>query len=177
MEMQKMLKRLLAGQVKMVARLEEKVDNYHKKMMARWNTHQETTTTVPDPEMMQSAEEHQEIPSEDDAIMPVVEPRQRHGVRYLAAESHRKRKDRTRGNHGSRRKSAVARMKVSRHATMAWRNMKLFRKSGTQDNCGPPKHFAAAGMRKGLGCKNGTSNELQHLTYSIQVAPQLSSRG
>jgi hypothetical protein len=57
--------------------------------------------------MMQSAEEHQEIPTEDAAVMLVREPRKWHRVRYLAVENRRKRKDRTQGNHGSRRKSTV----------------------------------------------------------------------
>jgi hypothetical protein len=33
--------------------------------------------TEPDPEMMQSAEEHQEISTDDAAVMPVGEPRKR----------------------------------------------------------------------------------------------------
>jgi hypothetical protein len=41
---------------------------------------------------MQSAEEHQEIATEDAAIMPVGEPRKRRRVRYLAAERRRSRR-------------------------------------------------------------------------------------
>jgi hypothetical protein len=110
------------------AKLEEKMEEtiecqtkhlkaIHERMMAKWNTHQEMTEIDPDTEMMQSTEEHQEIPTEDTAVMPVGEPRKQHSVRYLAAESHQKRKDRTQGNHGSRKKSAVARRKVSHHAS------------------------------------------------------------
>jgi hypothetical protein len=43
----------------------------------------------------------------------------------MVVESHRKRKNRTRGNHGSRRKSAITLMKVSRHAIVAWQKRKL----------------------------------------------------
>jgi hypothetical protein len=43
-------------------KFEEKLDDYHKMMMAKWNTHRETTEIDPDPEMMQPAVEHQEFP-------------------------------------------------------------------------------------------------------------------
>jgi hypothetical protein len=99
--------------------------------------------------MMQSEEEHQEIPTEDAAVMPVVELRKRHRVQNLAVESRQKRKDRTREDHGSWRKLAAAcRKKVSRHAIVAWQKRKLVRKNWTQENCGPLKEFIAARMRK-----------------------------
>jgi hypothetical protein len=46
----------------------------------------EATGTKLDPGMMQSIEEHQEIPKEDAAVMPVGEPRKQHRVCNLAAE-------------------------------------------------------------------------------------------
>jgi hypothetical protein len=91
----------------------------------------EATKTEPDPGMMQSTEEHQEIPKGKAAVMPVREPRKRRRVRNLAAERRQKRKERTRGNRGSRRKSAVACSEVSRRATVAWRKRNLIRRSGT----------------------------------------------
>jgi hypothetical protein len=54
--------------------------------------------------MMQSIEEHQEIPQEEAAVMSVGEPRKRRRVCNLAAELRQKRKERTRGNRGYRRK-------------------------------------------------------------------------
>jgi hypothetical protein len=57
--------------------------------------------------MMQSAEDHQESPNEDAAVMPVGEPRKRRRVQNLAVESCQKRKD------GSRRKSAASCRKMS----------------------------------------------------------------
>jgi hypothetical protein len=63
--------------------------------------------------------------------MPVGEPRKRHRVSNLAAERLQKRKKKTRGNIGSRRKLAAACRKVSRRAKVAWRKKKLFRKIGT----------------------------------------------
>jgi hypothetical protein len=68
---------------------------------------QEATETEPDPRMMQSIEEHQEIPKEEAAVMLVGKSRKRRRVCNLAAERHQKRKERTRGNRGSRRKSAL----------------------------------------------------------------------
>jgi hypothetical protein len=49
-------------------------------------TCQEVTETEPDSRMMQSIEEHQEIPKEESAVMPVGEPRKRRRVCSLAAE-------------------------------------------------------------------------------------------
>jgi hypothetical protein len=45
---------------------------------------QETTETEPNPGMMQSIEEHQEIPKREAAVMPVGEPRKRCRVQNLA---------------------------------------------------------------------------------------------
>jgi hypothetical protein len=97
-----------------------------------------------DPRMMQSAEEHQDIPSEDVAVMPVREPRKRCRGQKLTAGQRGEPKELTRGNCGSRRKLAAACMKVSRHTIVAWLKRKLFRKSGTQEHCGSWRLFAAA---------------------------------
>jgi hypothetical protein len=72
------------------------------------NACNEMMETEPDPGMMQSIEEHQKIPKEDAAVMLVGGPRKRHRVCNLAAECRQKRKERTRGYCGSRRKSAAA---------------------------------------------------------------------
>jgi hypothetical protein len=74
------------------------------------------TETELDPGMMQSIEEHQEIPKGEAAVVPVGEPRKLLRVRNLAAERPQKRKERTRRYSGSSRKSAAACRKVSRHA-------------------------------------------------------------
>jgi hypothetical protein len=52
----------------------------------------------PDTEMMQSVNEHQEIPTQDTAVMPVREATKWRRVQNLSAESRWKRKDRTHGN-------------------------------------------------------------------------------
>jgi hypothetical protein len=97
--------------------------------------------------MMQSVEEHQEIPTEEAAVIPIEEPRKRRRVWKLAADRSQKQKEGTGGYCGSRRRVTVAGKRTFRHATMAWWESKLLMKSGTQDNCGPPKDFAVAGMR------------------------------
>jgi hypothetical protein len=96
--------------------------------------------------MMQSTEEHQEIPKGEAAVMPVAEARKRRRVRNLAAEHRQKRKEKTRGNRGSRRNSAAACRKLTRRAQVAWHKRNLVRRSGTQENCGPLKEFSAKGV-------------------------------
>jgi hypothetical protein len=114
------------------------LDAYHERMMAcLGKTEADTEKTEPDPGMMQSTEEDQEIPKGEAAAMLVGEPRKRCRVRNMAVERRQKRKERTRGNRGSRRKLAAACRKVSRPAKVAWRKRKLVRRSGTQENCGP----------------------------------------
>jgi hypothetical protein len=83
-------------------------------------TEADTEKTEPDPGMMQSTEKHQEIPKGEAAVMPVRAPRKRRKVRNLAAVRRQKQKVKTRGKSGSRRKSAAACRKVSRHAKVAW---------------------------------------------------------
>jgi hypothetical protein len=108
---------------------------------------QEATETEPNPGMLQSIEGHQEIPKGEAAGMPVVGPRKRRRVRNLAAERRQKRKERTRGYSGSRRKLAAACRKVSRRAKVAWRKRNIIRKIRTLEKCGRRKEFAAAGIR------------------------------
>jgi hypothetical protein len=79
------------------------------------------TETKLNPGMMQSIEEHQDIPKGETAVMPVGEPRKRRRVCSLASECRQKRKERTRGHRVSRRKSAAACRKVSLRAKVAWR--------------------------------------------------------
>jgi hypothetical protein len=58
------------------------------------------------------------------------------------------------------RKLAAACRKVSRHATVAWRKRKLFRRSGIQGNFGPRKELTADGMRKSPEGNNGIMHEM-----------------
>jgi hypothetical protein len=109
MDTQQMFECLLATMKTYHEEMMAMVDAYHERMMARLGkTEADTEKTKPNPGMMQSTEEHQEIPKGEAAVMPVGEPRKRRRVSNLATERCQKRKERTRGNHGSRRKSAAA---------------------------------------------------------------------
>jgi hypothetical protein len=93
-----------------------RTDAKHKEMMAMLYAHHErmmaclgkteanTEKTEPDPGVMQSVEEHQEIPEGDAAVMPVGELKKGRRVCNLVAECRQKRKESTRGYRGSRRK-------------------------------------------------------------------------
>jgi hypothetical protein len=79
----------------------------------------EATKIEPDPEMMQFVEEHQEVPREEAANMPVKGLKKRYRVRNLAAERHQKLKERTRGYCGSQKRVTVAARRTFRHAKLA----------------------------------------------------------
>jgi DNA gyrase/topoisomerase IV subunit A len=99
--MEQILEMLARMEAKMEAnQAEMKADRkaYHEAMMAMLDAHHErmmdclektkenTEKTEPDPGMMQSTEEHQEIPREEAAVLPVGEPRKRRRVCNLSAE-------------------------------------------------------------------------------------------
>jgi hypothetical protein len=79
--------------------------------------------------------------------MPVGEPRKRRRVRNLAADCHQKRKERTWGNRGSRRKSAAACRKVSRRTKVAWHKRNLVWRIETQINYGPRKRLTVTSRK------------------------------
>jgi hypothetical protein len=114
----------------------------------------EATETEADSGMMQSIEEQQDIPKEDAAVMPVGELKRLRRICNLAVECCQKRKERTWGFCGSRRKSAAACKRVSHRAKMAWPKRNLFRNVQTQRKYGPRK-------------KLGTG---ERLTHHAQVA-------
>jgi hypothetical protein len=104
----------------------------------------EAKETEPNPLMMPSMEEHQGISKKDAAVMPVGGPRKRRRVRNLASERHQKRKERTQGYSGSRRKSTSACRKVTPRAKVAWRKRKLIRKIRIQASRESRKELAVA---------------------------------
>jgi hypothetical protein len=108
---------------------------------------QVATETEPDPGTMQSVEEHQEIPKEEAALMPVGGLKKWHRKRNLAAGRSQKPKGRIQANSESRRRLTVADRKMTRRAAVAWRKRNIFRKIGTQENCGPRGKFTAAGIK------------------------------
>jgi hypothetical protein len=111
MEMQQVLERLLAGQARMQEdiksaheEIKSTINAFQKKMDAcienikdarkeRTSFHGQTEVnsqkTVPDPEMMQSTEKHQETPTENGTMMQVKGLRKQHRVQYLATDSRR----------------------------------------------------------------------------------------
>jgi hypothetical protein len=97
--------------------------------------------------MMQSVAEHQEIPREDAAVMPVRGLRKQRRGRKQAAGRREEPKELNRGICGSREKLAAACRKVSRRATVAWRKRNILRKSWMQRNCGLRKEVTAAGIK------------------------------
>jgi hypothetical protein len=105
---------------------------------------QEATETKPDPGMMQSVEEHQEIPMEYAAVIAVGGLRKRCRDRNLAAGCHQKPKKSMQASCESKRRSAATCRKVSHHARVAWRKRPIFRRSVIQGNCGPWSKLTAA---------------------------------
>jgi hypothetical protein len=101
---------------------------------------------VPDSGMMQSVAEHQEVPREDAAVVPVRGLRKQRRGRKQAAGRREESKKLNRGICGSREKLAAACRKVSRHAAVAWRKINVFRKIVTHGYCGLRKEVTAAGM-------------------------------
>jgi hypothetical protein len=144
MESQQIVELLLSMQAKMDANIKAyheemmaMVDAYHERMMACLGKMEaDTEKTEPDPGMMQSTEEHQEIPKGEHAVMPVGELRKWRRVWSLAVEHHQKGKERTWGNRGSRRKSAAACSKVSHCARVAWHKGRSHEGPSVQRNDG-----------------------------------------
>jgi hypothetical protein len=106
----------------------------------------EATKTDPDPGMMQSAEEHQDIPKKDAAVIPVKGRKKRRRARKPAAGRREEPNELTRGDCGSGKKLAAACKKITRRATVAWRKKNVFRKIVSQENCGPRSTLTAAGI-------------------------------
>jgi hypothetical protein len=94
-------------------------------------TMEKTQTEPKGEEMMQSAEEHHEVPDEDAVEAPVRIRKRRHRGRKEAAGRRLEPKELNRGDRGSRKKLAPACRKASHRATVAWIKRNVFRKSWT----------------------------------------------
>jgi hypothetical protein len=120
-----------------------RMEAFHEKRMAMLDAHQkrmiaclgemDANTEKIDPKMMQSAEEHQDVPNDDVTVMLVGEPRKRRRVRKSTAGRRREPTKLNRGNCGSWKKLAAACRKVSRHAAVVWGKRKPFRRTVTQE--------------------------------------------
>jgi hypothetical protein len=106
----------------------------------------DTEKIQPDPRMMQSVVEHQEVPKEDATVMPVGGLRKWYRNWNLTAGRHQKPKGRIQASCESRRRLTVAGRKTTRRARVAWRR-KNVRKISTQGNCGQWIKLAAASRR------------------------------
>jgi hypothetical protein len=150
MDMEEMTERLLAKMAAnledILARMDAMFDAHRKRTMACLGQTEANTEKI-DPGMMQSVEEHKDVPSEDVAVMPVKGLKKQRRGRKSTAERRRKPKKGTRGYPGSRRKVTVAGKRTSYHATVAWLKTKVFRRSGIQEICGWHKELAIAGIR------------------------------
>jgi hypothetical protein len=153
MELQQIVELLLSIQSKMDANIKAHeemmtmVNAYHERVMAfLGKTEADTEKTEPNPRMMQSVKEHQEIHREEAALMPVGGLRKRRRDRNLAKGRRLKQKGRIQASCESRRRLTVAGKKMTRRATVAWRKRNLFRIIGTQGICGPRKRLTAAGI-------------------------------
>jgi hypothetical protein len=132
----------------LLARMDAMFGAYEKSIMACLGQAEFRTKKIQqDTEMMQSAEEHQDVPSEDVIVRPVKGLKKRRRGQKSTAGRHREPKELTQGYYGSRRKVTVAGKRTPRHATVAWLKSKLFRRSGIQENFGPRKELTAAGIR------------------------------
>jgi hypothetical protein len=128
-----------------------------------------------DPGIMQSVEEHQDVPTEAVVVRAVKGLKKRHRGRKSTAERRGKPKKGTGGYSGSRRKVTVAGKRTSCHATVAWLKRKVFRRSGNQESYGRRKELAIAEIRttryagvirrRGrIAGKNQTTNNVGELT-------------
>jgi hypothetical protein len=104
----------------------------------------------PDPGMMQSVGEHQEVPKEHATMKPVKGRMKQRRGRKLTAGRRGEPKELTQGYCGSRKRVTVAGRRTSRDARVAWRKWK-FKKIGTQGNCGPWMRLTVA-RRKTTRC-------------------------
>jgi chromosome segregation ATPase len=138
--------------------------------------------TEPREEMMQSAEEHQEVPREDAVVIPVRGRKRRHRGQKQAAGRHGEPKEFNRGVCGSRKKLAAACRKASRRATVALRKRNVFRKSWTHRNCGLRKEVTAS--RKKVAQRSPTGGafeidvgEARNAVREERTQPQSTSEG
>jgi hypothetical protein len=82
----------------------------------------------PDPRMMQSVAEHQDIPKEEAAVMPVGGLSKQRGDQNLTAGCHQKPKGRIQASWESRKRLAVAGSRMTRCTGLAWLRRGVIRK-------------------------------------------------
>jgi hypothetical protein len=90
----------------------------------------DTEKIQPNPRMMQSVAEHQKVPKEEAAVMPVRGLRKRRGDRNLAVGHHQKPKGRIEASCESRKRLTVAGRRMICCAGVAWFRRMLSGRTG-----------------------------------------------
>jgi hypothetical protein len=115
-------------------------------------TETDTEKIQPDPRMMQSVVEQQEVAKEEAAVMSVGGVRKRRRDQNLAAGRRQKPKERIKASCESRRRLTVRGRKMTRHAGVAWRRKNFVRKMGTEE--------VGCRLQEGVQlCKSGMAQE------------------
>jgi hypothetical protein len=121
--------------------IQQRVENImtcvnHKTESLQKACHKETETYTekiqPNPRMMQSVAEHQEVPKEEATVMLVRGLRKWHGDWNLATGRHQKPKGRIQANCESRKRLTVASRRMTRYAGVAWFKRGVVRKDCTR---------------------------------------------
>jgi hypothetical protein len=124
-----------------MAKLEEKMEETIEHQMKHFLLYVDGSTQnlpeamkiEPDPEMMQSMEEHQAVPREEAAVTPVKGLKKQRRVQKLAVDRHQELKERNRGYCGSRKRVTVAGRRTFHHARLPWHKRNVFRKYGSRE--------------------------------------------
>jgi hypothetical protein len=90
----------------------------------------------PNPGMMQSAGEHQEVPKREVAVMVIGGLRKWHMDRIQAAECSQKLKEETQGYCGTQRRATIAGRRVTHCEGVAWLRRSVVRKDCTRAKVG-----------------------------------------
>jgi hypothetical protein len=136
-DLKKMMEEMLrANQDKMDTWLIEKQDGRKETTACHEATKADAGRTEPEPGVMQPVEEHQEIPKEEAAVMPVRGLRKRRRDRNLATERRQKPKGRIQASCESRVRLTVAGRKVSHREKWHGEKNNFSRNIQTQENCG-----------------------------------------
>jgi hypothetical protein len=115
------LKEMRAGQELLKEEMLVKLDDHHKRMMARMDSQLENATDLESTsEEIESKAEHEEVPKEEATVETLEALKERYRDRHLAIRYHSQLKKQTQGNGGSKKKMATVRGWLTRRAIPAW---------------------------------------------------------
>jgi hypothetical protein len=124
--------------------------------------------TEPDPGMMQSIEEQQDIPKGEATVMPVGEPRKQHRVRNLVAKCRQKIKERTGGKKGIQEEVGC---RLQEGVPLCKSSMA--KKETRQENWDPGKLWTLKGV---LPCRNKDDPQYESDTGERTWTPETSQK-